>query len=750
MVGRKLQFADVYRLKSVSQPAVSPDGERVAFVVQGYLREENESHRNLWLASTDGQGEPHRLTRGKNNDTSPQWSPNGRYLAFLSTREDELEVKEALQKDKEKDEDGDKKLGQEPPDRAGDKPKPQIWMFDLEYGGEPRQVTRRAEGVKEFHWSPDSARIVFASRDPKEAEQEYLKSIRGKEKSKGKGPLVIDRTQHKHDRSGFLDDVKTHLFVVETATRREHQLTGGPCDEYSPRWSPDGKWICFISNRTGDADNNRRSDLWLISPDGTETRRLTFGDVSASNCSWSPDSRHVAFVTPSEPENAYVLRHAMVVDAASAKPVDILEECVGDGWSEVGGVVPDGLSGSPAENARVYPVPLASTRAKALTDVLDRPVMGEPIWVSDSGILIAVGDRGQTRLVRASLDGETDYVYPVADRSCTIGYGGVDAAGGRVALIVDRPEKGDNLFSLTVDELGGNGADQCPVQLTDFNRDLFEEVSTASYERIEFKNSDGLAVEALVAIPPGFKPGEGKAPLITQIHGGPMSYDSPRFKFDTQYFAALGYLVLMVNYRGSISYGEDFCKTIRGDWGPREHDDVVCGVNALVERGWANSDQLYCTGFSQGGIMTNWAVGHTDIFKAAASEHGMWDYIAAFGTDDCHLWWQDDLGVPWQNEEQYRRISPMSGLMDIETPLLIMAGELDWRCPLSQSEQLYVSLKKRGVATRLVIYQGENHAINTPRRAIDRIRRIVQWFAGHGGPEFSDDSADGYPDPGLG
>lgn len=162
----------------------------------------------------------------------------------------------------------------------------------------------------------------------------------------------------------------------------------------------------------------------------------------------------------------------------------------------------------------------------------------------------------------------------------------------------------------------------------------------------------------------------------------PVTWGRPIW-FDTQYLASQGYLVLLVNYRGSISYGERFCAVIRGDWGHREHDDVMSGVQAVLDRGWADPDLLYCTGFSQGGIMTNWAVGHTDIFRAAASEHGMWDYTAAYGTDDCHLWWQDDIGVPWQNEEKHRTMSPSSGLQNIRTPLLITAGEVDWRCPLS-------------------------------------------------------------------
>jgi dipeptidyl aminopeptidase/acylaminoacyl peptidase len=351
-------------------------------------------------------------------------------------------------------------------------------------------------------------------------------------------------------------------------------------------------------------------------------------------------------------------------------------------------------------------------------------------------------------LLRARLNAGAEFVFPGEDdRLCTLTMG-AHAGGDRLVVGLARPETGADLWALDLKALGSP-----PVPLTRLTRsnsELFSSRRSATYERVQFDNGDGQTVEGLVAVPPGLVPGRERAPLIVKIHGGPMAYDSPDFRFDVQYLAGLGYLVLMVNYRGSISYGEDFCQVIRGDWGPREHDDVMSGVEALVARGWADPDRLFCTGFSQGGIMTNWAVGHTDRFRAAVSEHGMWDYVSSFGTDDCHLWWQDDMGVPWQNPDQYRKTSPMSGVANINTPLLITAGELDWRCPLSQAEQLYVALKKRGVPAQLVIYQGERHAISKPRRAIDRIRRIAGWFARYGGQPWADDSAEGYPDPAQG
>ncbi|MCL5970954.1 MAG: S9 family peptidase [Firmicutes bacterium] len=700
---RTLMLDDFYLLTPVKEVRLSPDGQRLAYIQSQAIKEDNDYSSNLWMTLTDGSAEPYQISRQMVHDHHIRWSPDGRYLAILSKRGAELELK-APTKD-----------GKDP-----EEPVDQIWVYDMLWGGEPRQITHRPEGAQSFSWAPDGTRLVFAGRDPSPQQVNYLKSIRDK---KSPGPWVLDRVQHKYDGEGYLDDVNSHLFVVDVKSRSVQQITHGEASELNPQWSPDGSWILFQSNRTGDVDNNRRVDLWLITPDGSTAHRLTQGDVDAQHPAFSPDGRWVAFTSSTTPENQYVLTRLWKIALADASPISEFPANIGQGWSQIGGVVPDVFVGDPVANAQVYPKPFKRSPMEMVSKDFTGTIDGPVIWTESDQILTVASMLGQAKLVSFDSNGKWHVLQP-PDRTGTV-YD-FDAQSSEIVLLMGFPDTGPEAFRLDNETLGPRLSRGSAEWLS--NRQL------GTFQWIQYANHEGETIEALMLTPPGFKPGTSRLPLLVSIHGGPMSYEAPEFEFETQYWAGRGYLVLLVNYRGSTSYGEAFCQSIQGSWGPREHDDVMGGVDYVIAQGWVDPDRLFITGFSMGGIMTNWAVGHTDRFRAAVTEHGVFDYVSAFGTDDCHLWWQDDMGVPWQNLERYYQTSPASGLANIHTPLLITAGEWDWRCPLSQAEQLYVSLKKRGVPTELVIYPKEHHESDSrPRRAIDRLARIDRWFAQYGG-----------------
>ncbi|MFW6449206.1 MAG: alpha/beta hydrolase family protein, partial [Halobacteriota archaeon] len=233
----------------------------------------------------------------------------------------------------------------------------------------------------------------------------------------------------------------------------------------------------------------------------------------------------------------------------------------------------------------------------------------------------------------------------------------------------------------------------------------------------------------LLYYPDSFDPDDPRPhPTIVWTHGGPMSYDDPEFSFDYAFFTSRGYLVCKPNYRGSTSYGREHAEALHGRWNSVEVEDVLAVTDDLVDRGVADPDRLFATGFSYGGILTGYLITATDRFAAAAAEHGIYDLRAEFGTSDSQAWMASEFGLPWEAPEAYAASSSITDVDRVETPTLVTAGSEDWRCPPTQAEQLYVSLRKRDVPARLVLYPGERHDVGEPERAIHRLEELVGWF----------------------
>jgi dipeptidyl aminopeptidase/acylaminoacyl peptidase len=699
-----LDLEAYYDLTVVSSPAVSPDGERVAFVATEF-DPDDDRQRSLFVAPTDGSRDPHRLSRASEAG-SPKWSPDGSKLAFTAARETdvEMELQRTDHEEEEEDEteEGEEEVEEEDGSNEGDDdseeasnggdPKPQVWAFDLMLGGDARQVTDFDEGARGFDWGPAGERLAVAARDPTDDQREYLTDRREDD-----GPIVTERLQHKYDGQGWLDDVTTYLFVVDYETRETTRLDdayGGGASEptvgLDPSWSPNGERIAFLSNRTDRPDDNYVMDVYTIAPDGSGCRKLTDSTLTATQLRWHPAGDRLAFVG-SDPENGHV------------PPELYVTEQDGDG--------------------RTY---------ESWSGDLDRPVGGRhgtPAWDGDD-LLAPIADEGLTRLARFRSGADPERTSDAQGRHRTIE--GFDLRGGTAVVVLSDPEEGKDLYALDADALGDDRREEAtPTRLTAVNDDLVADNHTPEVRRVTFE-SEGNEIEAIAYLPAGFDPeNPDPRPLVTSIHGGPVSYDAPTFSFEHAHLTGEGYLVLRVNYRGSSSYGREFSEQIRGDWGPRETADVLAGVEELVEREWADPDRLFATGFSYGGITTGYLVAETDRFAAGAAEHGVYDFRAAFGTDDCQVWWENDFGLPWENPEGYDAASSIGDVGEMDTPLLVTTGGEDWRCPPSQSEQLYVSLKKRGVPARLVVYPEEHHDIGDPDRAIHRLNEITDWFERH-------------------
>jgi len=686
----------IYDLTRPTEVAVSPDGGRVAFAASEADPDEDVNHQSVFVVPADGGRDPHRLTRASGAGNI-EWSPDGSKLGVVMVRDDDLSMRVGREEEDEDDDtdaeadSGDSEAEDDTDGENGsgdDEPKPQVWVYDLELGGDARQVTERDEGVRDFDWGPEGERVVVSARDPSDEEREYL------DQRRDDGPIETERLQHKYDGQGWLDTVTTYLFVVDVESREERRLdeatSGGIGSEgtgLQPAWHPDDDRIAFVSYDGEDGDDTYVQDVFVADAGTGDVERVTDGEYRASSPVWSPDGDRLAFAGRA-PDNLYVPFDVFVADAES--------------WA--------------------YDV---------VTEGLDRTIgwFGMPAWVGDDRLLATIGDEGWSRFVEVDATGGTERVFDRQPRDETVRQ--FDAAGETVAMVRSDPSEGTDIYSLAVEELGARRDDSDPRRrLTDLNPELLAEYDHPETTRLTFESDDGTAVEGLVSYPSDFDPDDpGPRPTLLWIHGGPMAYDEPRFSFQTSFWTSRGYLVYNVNYRGSTSYGRDFCEALKGNWNTLEVEDLLAGTETLVERGWADPDRLFVGGFSQGGVNTAYVLTRTDRFAAGLAEHGVYDMRSAFGTDDSHKWFEHDFGLPWDNPAAYEAASSITDVDEIDTPLLLTAGEEDWRCPPTQSEQLYRSLRKRGVESKLVVYPGEHHNVGDPDRAIHRLETLDEWVA---------------------
>ncbi len=638
-VPRALALDDYVAIRAVSDPAVSPDGSVVVYVVREVDQETDQRRASLWRARLAG-GTPERLTFGDSSATHPRFSPDGRWIAFLSDRDE----------------------------------KSQVFLLPTA-GGEAVRVTNLTGGVDDVEWAPDSRRLVIAAQDP-EHDADTPKTT----KKKAEPPIVVTRLQHKQDGVGYLDHRRTHLHVVTLAdpvapvgatTPGPKPLTSGDFDARDPAWSPDGTTIAFASNRTPDADANDNSDIWTIEVSTAALRQVTTDPGADGNPAWSPDGQTIAYV------------HMPVQPAVYATP-------------------------------RLMTIAAHGGTAKDLTGSLDRHVAGAPRWARDGrALLVTLVDRGHVPLVRISLDG----------RRTTLVDGEVEAfalAGPSVVCVAKAPTRPADVYVHPAE--GGAG-----LNLSRANETLFSGLTVPVPEPIAYPSRDGTTIAGWILKPPGFDASK-QYPLILRIHGGPVAQFTDGFFFENQYFASLGYVVLFVNPRGSNGYGEAFSKAIYADWGNKDVEDVMAGVDHVLARGYVDPAKLGVGGWSYGGILTNYVITKTDRFAGAISGASEADMYSAFGYDDLQRWWIGELGHPWDNLALYQRLSPVLNVKKVTTPTLVMCGEKDFRCPLPQSEQLYLSLKALGKTTALVIYPGQSHAIRKPSYEVDRLRRYGYWY----------------------
>src|SRR5438477_1002 len=446
--------------------------------------------------------------------------------------------------------------------------------------------------------------------------------------------------------------------VPADGTNAPAQITAGIAHDSSPRWSPDGREIAFVSNRTDQRDLNTVADIHVVKLSG-ETRRITDGEGSYGNPSWSPDGGTIT---------AYGTDRAI---GSSARNIHLWA------FAKNGGPGKDLLE---SWDRSVGSSVISDMRAHAQTLA--------PAWTDDGRILFLGSDQGTANAyscaarggdVRAETVGAHQVVAWSLDRSLR-----------RFAAIVATATDPGNLF---VGEVGG------PMRkATCLNDELLGSRYIAAPERVEFTGADGWKIEGWLMKPRDFDPAK-KWPLVLEIHGGPHTAYGHSFFHEFHVLAGRGYAVLFTNPRGSHAYGQRFVEACVGDWGGKDYEDLMAGVDHALALGWVDPKRLYLTGGSYGGFMTNWIIGHTDRFRAAVTQRSISNNISAFGTSDIGWhFWEHEMGdaTPWSGGEKLIFRSPLTYVTSVKTPLLILHAERDLRCPIEQAEQLFTALKVLG------------------------------------------------------
>ena len=642
---------DVLGLRVVTDPQVSPDGRLVAYVVESLNGEKDAYQTDIWLVPAAG-GEARALASSPVGDDTPRWSPDGRWVAFLSERP---------RPGAKADDGGDAKR--------------QVWLIRPD-GGEAVPLTEAPGSVSDFEWSADGKTIAFLAREPKSDER------RRREKEK-------DDAWTPYDSYAW-----NRLWTIDVATRQPRQLTTGKLHVTGLSLSPDGQTVAFAGQPLPLVPDSFRSDIYVIPVAGGVPTALVARKGTDNAPAWSPDGKWVAFVSQDgRDEDWYTNTLVSVVPATGGTPRTLtasLDERIG------------GLGGS------------------ALT------------WTPDSAaVLFPVVWRTAAHLYRATLDGK---VEPLTSGPEVNGAPSIDKKGETLVFVREDSVTPREVWVLrlaaapTARSAKGRAAAAAPKALTDTNPQVRDLLSFPK-ELVTWKGADGWDMEGLLVYPPGYTKGS-RVPLALNVHGGPAGTHSNAFTpaprlWGWPLFAQKGYAILFPNPRGSGGYGERFRAANVRDWGVKDYEDLMKGVDALVERGIADPDRLTVNGWSYGGFMTSTIVTKTDRFKSAIVGAAVTNLASFTGTADIPDFARSYFrSWPWEDPQVYVDRSALFHAGNVKTPSLVVHGDKDERVPVSQGWEFYNALLAVGVPTDLLVLPRQPHGIREPKL----LRTCHEWF----------------------
>jgi dipeptidyl aminopeptidase/acylaminoacyl peptidase len=564
----------------------------------------------------------------------------------------------------------------------------QLWMRWMDTG-QTAKITRLQKSPGSLSWSPDGRWIAFSMFVPDKPQPFVELPPKPEGAEWAPPPKLIRDMPYRADGESYLEEGYSQIFVLPAEGSTPRQLTSGPYHhDGRPRWTPDGSALVFSANRHEDWRNDPlNSEIYKVSVADGAITALTDRAGPDENPAVSPDGKLIAYTGFDDRLQGYQVQHLYVMNA--------------DGSGK-----------------------------RALTVDFDRDV-DQPQWSADgTGIVFVYDENGNSKVGSVSLDGKVKTLAKdVGGLSLDRPYSGGSmslAKDGRFAFTESRP---DHPADVAVGKPGAEAA-----RVTHLNEDLLGPKELGAVEEIWYPSSfDSRKIQGWIVRPPGFDPKQ-KYPLILEIHGGPFANYGDRFAVDMQLYAAAGYVVLYTNPRGSTSYGEEFGNLIHHAYPSHDYEDLMSGVDAVAARGFVDTDNLFVTGGSGGGVLTAWIVGKTNRFRAAVVAKPVINWTSFVLTSDstsffAKYWFS---APPWEHPEEYQQRSPLSYVGNVTTPTMLISGESDYRTPISEAEQFYQALKLRKVDAALVRVPEASHEIATrPSQMMEKALYVMQWFEKH-------------------
>jgi dipeptidyl aminopeptidase/acylaminoacyl peptidase len=678
---RAMKIDDLFRLKRVSDPQVSPDGERVAYVVATVDLAGNKITSDIWLAPT-GKGEPRQLTNAGKKDRHPRWSPDGKHLLFESNR-------------------------------SGSN---QLWFISLA-GGEARQLTTLSTGAGNGLWSPDGKRIAFSSSVfPEFSDKPFDQADAANKKKQeeiDKNPVkarVFTKLFYRHWDS-YVEDKREHLFVLPWASGKggkPRNVTPGDRDAAPTSstfsvgddftFSPDGKYLLYTATPDRDEAWSTNFDIYRVSVGGGKPENLT-GDNKAADGAprFSPDGRFLAFRSQKRPGYE-----------ADRWQIQVVECDSGGAWKDKPRSVTEKFDGSPEA----------------------------PVWSADGKLIYFTADRDARQPIFAARV-ETGEVSAVLEGGSNSGLS-LSKAGQVMAFLRASLQHPGEVF---VSRAEAKESGWQPARnVSRANARLLGSLDLPKPQSVTVKGAGGTPMQMWIIQPPGFDP-KKKWPVAYLVHGGPQGAweDSWSFRWCPELWAARGYVVALPNPRGSTGFGQKYVEEISGDWGGRCYQDLMKGLEYVEDLPWVDKGRIAAAGASFGGYMVNWFAVNTNRFKCLIAHCGVWNFESMYGTTD-ELWFDEweHGGPPWgPNRKAYEKHSPhkrAGNLAKFRTPMLVVHNDLDFRCPIGQGHELFTTLQRQKVPAKMINFPDEGHWVLKPKNSEYWHKEVFAWLEKYAPP----------------